>query len=194
MALPSSCSIGMGWRLNCQKCRSLLLCLASWLKRTMCMARSQRRNQPVLHSGRHGPFSTHLQRIALGSMQCCCWEGAAAVICLFRLCRFCCGRQLRRQLVKWGSGDPGARMGATLLVIIYPWARRCLKGAHVGLPCWFSNFLGEGLCHFAWAVAVRAGPCPCKTAMHDSMAQICGALKRRRQDAVQMRRAARTDK
>ena len=65
--------------------------------------------------------------------------------CLFRLCCFCCRRQPWRHLVKWGSGDPGASLGATLLVTTYPWARRCLKGAHVGLPCWFYIFLGEGL-------------------------------------------------
>lgn len=138
--LPSSCSIGMGWRRDCQTCRSLLLGLVCWC-RTMYMARAQRRNQPVPQSGRHSPFSTHHQRIGLGSMQRCRWEGAAA-------CSACAasavGVKPRRQLLKWGSGAPGASTGATLPDIIYPWARRCLQGAHVGAAVIALHFLGEG--------------------------------------------------
>lgn len=154
-------------------CRSLLLYLVCWW-RTMYTARAERRNQPVPQSGRHGAFSTHHRRIGLGNMQCCCCEGAAAVICLFRLCRVCCGRQSRRQSVRGGSGAREVSKGATPT---HPWARRCLNTrmwvCHVG----FCHYLGGGLYLKAWDVALWAGACPCKPAMHESAAQICWALK-----------------
>ena len=93
-------------------------------------------------------------------------EGGAAVICLFRLCRFCCGRQSRRQSVKWGSGAREASKGATLLVII-PMGQALPQGYACGsavlvLP----NFLGEGFVPLGmsrgamgWVLPMQDLPC-----------------------------------